>query len=327
MATDTKEEQQIKETTLKNTKLNVVKLNWKEVKPKINLLLATSALLVSTAWAQNESGFYRPPTLAPADATSSGGGGAGDDDAKAKAAALAKATLNPIASLISVPLQNNFDWGGGPNDDGFQYRLTVQPVIPISLSEDWNVISRTILPFVYQENIIGTSSQSGLADTVQSLFFSPVKPTKSGWIWGAGPVLQLPTATDDLLGEEKWGAGPTGVALKQHGPWTYGLLFNHIWSFAGESGRDDVNRTFLQPFMSYTTKTFTSFVANTESSYDWEREQWLVPINAGVQQLLRVGKQPIALQIAGRYYAEGPSGAPEWGLRFQVSFLFPKRNP
>ena len=93
---------------------------------------------------------------------------------------------------------------------------------------------------------------------------------------------------------------------------------------AGESGRDDVNRTFLQPFMSYTTKTFTSFVANTESSYDWEREQWLVPINAGVQQLLKVGKQPIALQIAGRYYAEGPSGAPEWGLRFQVSFLFPK---
>ncbi|HSA09115.1 MAG TPA: transporter [Candidatus Paceibacterota bacterium] len=246
------------------------------------------------------------------------------DDERAKAEALAKATLNPVASLISVPLQNNFDWGSGPKDDGFQYKLNVQPVIPISLSEDWNVISRTILPYVYQEDVIGTSRQSGLADTVQSLFFSPVKPTKGGWIWGAGPVLQLPTATDDLLGEEKWGAGPTGVALRQQGPWTYGMLFNHVWSFAGESSRAEVNRTFLQPFVSYTTKTFTSFGLNTESNYDWRQSQWLVPINVTVQQLLKVGKQPIALQIGARYYAEGPSGAPEWGLRFQVAFLFPK---
>jgi hypothetical protein len=249
---------------------------------------------------------------------------AATDDEAAKAAALAKATLNPIASLISVPVQNNFDWGGGPDDDGFQYRLTVQPVIPISLSGNWNVISRTIVPYVYQENIIGTSSQSGLADTVQSLFFSPVKPAKGGWIWGAGPVLQLPTATDDLLGEEKWGAGPTAVVLKQEGKLTYGALVNHIWSFAGEDSRADVNRSFLQPFVSYTTKTFTSFGLNTETSYDWEREQWTVPVNAFVQQLLKVGKQPLSLQLGGRYYAAAPSGGPEWGLRFQVSFLFPK---
>ena len=246
------------------------------------------------------------------------------DDEQAKAAALAKAVLNPVASLISVPLQNNFDWGAGPNDDGFQYKLNVQPVIPITLNEDWNIISRTILPYVYQENVIGTSSQSGLSDTIQSLFFSPVKPTQGGWIWGAGPVLQIPTATDDLLGEEKWGAGPTAVVLKQQGPWTYGALVNHVWSFAGESGRDEVNRTFLQPFVSYTTKKFTSFGLNTESIYDWQRSQWTVPVNPFVQQLLKVGQQPIALQLGGRYYAEGPSGAPEWGLRFQVQLLFPK---
>jgi hypothetical protein len=197
-------------------------------------------------------------------------------------------------------------------------------VIPISLNEDWNVISRTILPYVYQEDVIGASSQSGLADTSQSFFFSPVKPAKGGWIWGAGPALQIPTATDDLLGEEKWGAGPTGVVLKQQGSVTYGLLLNHIWSFAGEDGREDVNRTFLQPFVSYTTKTFTSFGINTESTYDWETGQWLVPINVSVQQLLKVGKQPISLQVGGRYYAEGPSGAPEWGLRFQFTLLFPK---
>ena len=283
-----------------------------------------TALAATTAVAQSDLGFYRPLTLAPADALSSGGGGAGGDHEKAKAAELAKATQNPIASLISVPLQNNFDWGGGPNGDGFQYKLNVQPVIPVSLSEDWNVISRTILPYVYQEEVIGTSSQSGLADTVQSFFFSPVKPAPGGWIWGAGPVLQIPTATDDRLGEEKWGAGPTGVALKQQGPWTYGLLFNHVWSFAGEGGRADVNRTFLEPFVSYTTKTFTSFAVNTESNYDWEHGQWLVPVNMAVQQLLKVGKQPIALQVGGRYYAQGPSGAPEWGLRFQLTLLFPK---
>ncbi len=240
------------------------------------------------------------------------------------AAELAKKLANPVAALISVPIQNNFDWGAGPSGDGFQYKLTVQPVIPFSLNENWNVISRTILPYVYQEDVFGTSSQSGLADTVQSFFFSPVKPAKGGWIWGAGPLLQIPTATDDLLGEEKWGAGPTAVVLKQQGQWTYGALFNHVWSFAGESGRSEVNRTFLQPFVSYTTKTFTTFGLNTESTYDWKNSQWTVPLNAFVQQLLKVGKQPIALQLGYRYYAEGPSGAPEWGLRFQISFLFPK---
>jgi hypothetical protein len=288
------------------------------------LLALVCAGAATTALAQDNSGSHRPLTLAPVDATSSGGGGARVDDERAKAAELAKKLSNPIASLISLPLQNNFDWRGGPNDDGFRYTLVAQPVIPFSLNEDWNVVSRTILPYVYQENVINPSSQSGLADTVQSLFFSPVNPTKGGWIWGAGPVLQLPTATDDLLGEEKWGAGPTGVILKQQGPWSYGVLANHIWSFAGEDSRADVNRTFLQPFVSYTTKTFTTFGVNSESTYDWDRSQWNVPINAVVQQLLKIGKRPVAFQLGGRYYAEGPSGGPEWGLRFQVSFLFPK---
>ena len=180
------------------------------------------------------------------------------------------------------------------------------------------------LPFVYQENIFGTSSQSGLSDTVQSLFFSPKAPTSGGWIWGAGPVLLLPTATDDLLGAEKWGAGPTAVLLKQEKGWTYGVPANHIWSFAGESGRADVNATFLQPFVSYTTKTFTTFGLNTESPYDWQNSQWTVPLNLTVAQLLKIGGQPVQFTLGVKYYAEKPDNGPEWGLRFAITFLFPK---
>ena len=191
-------------------------------KSKLNLLVATCALLASLTQAQSESVFDRPLTLAPADAAAAG------DDAKANAADLAKTLANPIGALISVPFQNNFDFGGGPDGDGFQYKLNLQPIVPITLNQDWLLISRTILPFVYQENIVGTSSQSGLADTLQSFFLSPVKPTQGGWIWGAGPALLLPTATDDVLGAEKWGAGPTAVMLKQKNGWTYGALVNHI---------------------------------------------------------------------------------------------------
>ena len=240
------------------------------------------------------------------------------------AAELAKKLSNPVAALISVPIQNNFDFGAGPAGDGFQYRVNVQPVVPFTLNEDWNVISRTIVPYVYQENVLGTSSQSGLSDTVQSLFFSPKAPTASGWIWGAGPVFLLPTATDDLLGGEKWGAGPTAVLLKQDGGWTYGALGNHLWSFAGNDNRAEVNATFLQPFVSYATKTYTTFGLNTESTYDWDRSQWTVPLNVTVSQLLKIGKQPVQFTLGVKYYAEKPANGPEWGLRFAVTFLFPK---
>jgi hypothetical protein len=245
------------------------------------------------------------------------------EDAVKGAAGLAEKLQNPIASLISVPIQSNFDFGAGPNGHGFQYKVNIQPVIPISLTEDWNLITRTILPVVSQDNIVGNSSQGGLADTTESLFFSPKQPTSGGWIWGAGPVFQFPTATNDLLGEEKWGAGPTAVVLKQSHGWTYGALVNHVWSYAGESGRADVDRTFLQPFLSYTLKTATTFQLNTESTYDWERSQWTVPLNFMIQQLVKFGNQPVALQLGYRYYAEKPNEGPNGGLRFTVTFLFP----
>ena len=236
---------------------------------------------------------------------------------------LVKELANPISSLISVPFQNNFEFNLGPNDDGFKYTLNFQPVIPFSLTKDWNVIVRTIVPIIDQSDVIApNTSQAGLSDITQSFFFSPKKPV-GGMIVGVGPVFLYPSATDDLLGSEKWGAGPTIVLLKQQGPWTVGLLFNHIWSFAGEDHRDYVSSTFLQPFIAYATKTKTTFTLNTESTYDWHNEQWTVPINFLVSQLIRVGKLPVQLGLGAKVYAEGPSGAPEWGVRFVVTPLFP----
>jgi hypothetical protein len=236
---------------------------------------------------------------------------------------LAKATLNPVAALISVPIQNNWDFGIGPAN-ARRYTLNVQPVIPFTLSSELNLITRTIIPYIHAEaTVMNGDDKSGLGDIVQSFFLSPKKPV-GGWIVGAGPVFLYPSAGDDALGSKKWGAGPTAVLLKQDSGFTYGLLFNHLWSFAGDNERASVSATFLQPFFSYTTKSFTTFGLNTESTYDWQNSQWTVPINLSVTQLLKIGGQPLTLQLGYRYYVEKPKDGPDWGLRFAVTFLFPK---
>ena len=239
---------------------------------------------------------------------------------------VAKALANPIASLISVPLQFNYDTDYGADDDGSLYRLNIQPVVPFSLNDDWNIISRTILPVVAQEGFpTADYDEFGLSDTVQSVFFSPKAPTANGWIWGAGPVFLLPTATDDFLGAEKWGVGPTAVALKQSGSWTYGGLANHIESFAGDDDRADVSASFLQPFVSYITPSQVTWALNLESTYDWESEQWSVPVNLGVTKLMRFGKQLVQVGGGVRYWLDSPDNGPEgWGLRLNFVLVYPK---
>jgi hypothetical protein len=243
-----------------------------------------------------------------------------------QAAELAKKLSNPVASLISVPLQYNHDEYGGANDGASASRLVIQPVVPFSLNKDWNLITRTLIPFVDQRDFpVAALNESGLSDITTSLFFSPKSPTAGGWIWGAGPVFLLPTATQDVLGTDKWGLGPTGVVLKQSGPWTVGLLAGHVWSVAGNDNRADVSATTLQPFFSYTTQSHTTIGAYTESAYDWKGEQWQVPLIFQAGQLFKVGPQIMQLAVAAKYWAEAPDDGPDgWGLRLQLTLLFPK---
>jgi hypothetical protein len=267
-----------------------------------------AALIVSSAAANAAAG---PASDAAASADDSGSD-------------VAKKLQNPVSNLISVPIENNFDFGGGANGDRYQYRLQVQPVIPVSISENWNLISRTIFSYVDQTDALGRSHQSGLGDTTESLFLSPKAPTSNGWIWGAGSVLLLPTATDNRLGAEKWGAGPTFVVLKQANGWTYGALVNQIWSIGGPNARGAVSATFLEPFLNYTTQSFTTFGIQTESTYDWQARQWTVPIIATVSKLVKIGGRPISFLVGARYYPDKAAGGPDWGLRTTVTLLFPK---
>jgi len=239
---------------------------------------------------------------------------------------LAKQLSNPVSSLISVPFQFNVDRDIGPEDDGDRLLLNIQPVIPISISDDMNLISRTILPVIAQDDVFpGVGDQTGTGDTVQSLFFSPKAPTESGWIWGAGPVIVIPTGTDDLLGSDKWSIGPTAVALRQQGPWTYGALANQVWSIAGNEDRSDVNAMFLQPFVTYTTPTAWTFGGNLEATFDWENNQETVPLNLFVNKVTRFGNQLVQVGGGLRYYLDSPDSGPE-GLGFRINFvlLFPR---
>ena len=281
-------------------------------------------------------------------------------------AEIAKKLSNPVSSMISVPFQANWDFRMGPLDQGTQFKLNFQPVIPVSLNNDWNLIIRTIVPYINQEDVhkgplpqfpglpadvlapfprdirddLNRAAekafdkaaskrsvdhhQDGLGDISQSFFFSPTAGGPFGTVFGIGPIFDYPSATDDLLGSEKWSAGPTLVVIKQQSGWTYGFLANHLWSFAGNEDRRSVNATFVQPVVSYQTKTHTTIGINAEASYDWNESQWTVPLNLTVSQLVRIGKMPVSFQVGGRYYAEGPSGAPDWGLRFVVTLVLPE---
>ena len=247
------------------------------------------------------------------------------DEGAGGQADLAQDLTNPVADLLTIPIQMNYDQNIGPGEDGWKLQTNIQPVLPFDLNDDWNLITRTIMPVIWQDEIVpGAGSQFGLGDVTVSLFASPKKPT-NGVIWGLGPILYLRTATDELLGAEKWGAGPSAIALTMRGRWTMGALANHVWSFAGNDDRDDLNSTFVQPFVAYTTPTAWTYSVQSETSYNWETRKWSVPVNVAVAKLVMMGKLPVSLQAGvGRWLTSPDSGPDGWRFRLQANFVLPK---
>lgn len=240
------------------------------------------------------------------------------------ASALAKDLTNPVAALISVPFQYNYNSGLGPNGDGSRTVVNFQPVVPFSLGENWNLISRTIIPLTHQSDVVPGRTQSGVGDVLQSLFLSPKNPTEGGLTWGLGPVFLLPTASDDL-GADQFAAGVTGVVLKQTGPWTLGLLSNHLWDVGGGSDPTDISTSFVQPFLSYTTPDAVSVTLNTEATYDWVRNEGSVPINLVATKVVKLGPNLVNIGGGLRYWADSTENGPDgWGARAIVVFLFPR---
>ena len=250
----------------------------------------------------------------------------GDSTQQVDDADLAQELSNPLADLMTIPIQANYDHDIGATDDGWKWQTNVQPVVPFQLGEDWNLITRTIVPVISQDDIYpGEGSQFGLGDINMTLFASPREPTASGVIWSVGPVLLFPTATDDLLGAEKWGAGPAAVALTVRGPWTMGVLANHLWSFAGESDRQDISNTFVQPFVAYTWPSAWTASVQSETNYNWETRQWAVPVNLSLSKLVFLGKLPVSLQAGAGYWLDSPDNGPEgYRLRLQANLVLPK---
>jgi len=286
----------------------------------LTALFAASLALTSVPGINAQDAIqHRALTLAPAE----GGAAAGGGEDGASEEALAKAAQNPVAKLISVPFQNNFNFGVGPNN-AVQYILNVQPVIPISLSEDWNLITRTIMPIISQPPQPGVRSAFGLGDINPTFFLSPAKSKK--FIWGAGPTFTFPTATDSMLGNGKWCAGPAVVALTMQGHWVVGALANNQWSFAGWGDRN-VNAMLVQPFVNYNLPHGWYLVTAPIITADWEANsdnRWTVPVGGGVGKIQRFGKLPVNFQLQAFYNVVTPDNGADWQLRFQVQFLFPK---
>jgi len=247
-------------------------------------------------------------------------GAATDGGASRSDSDLAKAAQNPVADMISLPLQNNTNFNLGPGNDA-QNILNIQPVIPVKLNEQWNLITRTILPVVHQPALTPAgSSDFGLGDTTVTAFLSPRKSTKP--IWGVGPVALVPTSTGSTLGAGEWGLGASGVVLVMSGPWVVGGLVSNIWSFEGS-----VNSFLVQPFVNYNLANGWYLSSAPIVTANWEAtsgNRWTVPVGGGAGKIFKIGKQPMNAQIQAFHNVEHPSGGPEWQLRLQLQFLFPK---
>jgi len=247
--------------------------------------------------------------------------------AEMSAEELAKLAQNPVGNLISLPFQNNTNLNYGP-EQGTQNILNIQPVIPISVNSDWNIITRTIVPVIWMPDLgPNVDATNGIGDTVFTAFLSPAKPGK--WIWGAGPVAQLPTNTKAELGNGNWGLGPSFVVLHlDHGdPWVYGALVNNIWSLTNDKRGGYYNNGLIQPFVNYNFKGGFYLTSAPILTVDWTADsgnRWTIPVGGGVGKIFHLGKLPVNTQLSAYYNVVTPDHGADWQIRAQVQLMFPK---
>jgi hypothetical protein len=238
---------------------------------------------------------------------------------------IAKQAQNPIARLISVPLENDFNPQTGVNKED-SYVLQMKPVVPFTLSKDWTLITRTIIPIVQTPDpVLGVDGASGLGDINLSLFLSPARAGRI--IWGAGPIVSFPTASDDILGTKKLSVGPTVVVLRSQGHWLYGALVNNVFSVAGPSARSDVNQMLMQPFVNYNLRRGWYLTSSPILTANWEKirsDRWTVPIGGGVGKIVHLEKLPVNIYTQIFRNVETSDGTTHWSARLQVQFLFPR---
>ena len=237
---------------------------------------------------------------------------------------LAKIAQNPVGNLISVPFQNNTNVNFGPQERT-QNILNIEPVIPFSINDEWNIITRTILPVISQPAPINDRT-NGIGDMVFTAFLSPAKPGK--WIWGAGPVVQIPTNSDEVLGNKNWGLGASGVVLhlEKGDPWVYGVLVNNVWSLSSDEQGGAYNNGLIQPILNY---NFPGFYLNSApmATVNWEADsgnQWTVPLGGGIGKIFHFGKLPVNTSLQAYYNVVTPDNGADWQIRFQVQFMLPK---
>ena len=245
--------------------------------------------------------------------------------AEMSAEELAKLAQNPVGNLISLPFQNNTNYHVGPQDRT-QNILNIQPVIPIHISSEWNIITRTILPVISQPATYDDRT-NGIGDTVFTAFLSPANPGK--WIWGAGPVVQIPTNSDEYLGNRNLGVGPSVVVLHldKGDPWVYGVLANNIWSVSDDNQGGSYNNGLIQPFVNYNLSDGLYLTSAPIATVNWQADsgqQWTVPLGGGIGKIFHFGKLPVNMQLSTYYNVITPDDGPDWQIRAQVQFMFPK---
>lgn len=232
---------------------------------------------------------------------------------------------NPLAALGSLKLTADFDYHVGPLEEGHRSTLLVQPTVPVHLGDEWNVISRTALPVIYQEDISpGVGNQSGLGDLTEIVYLAAVQPGRRGWIGGIGPIVRLPTGSDDFLTSRKWALGPSAAAVRQLDDFTIGLILAQLWSVGGSGQRPDVNAGSFEPFVTYRAEGLWNLSLHVPCTYDFITHQWIIPVALSVEKLVSFQKHPITISFGVHYWADSPDSGPhDLAFDFGLTIVFP----